>query len=869
MTTRVKRFDVPRAIFALAAISLLAIGCGSDDDDNGGPPPVPTSTASQNTATPTRTGSTPVATNTPVQGAAVRGLLVVDGAVRAGSGDALAGAPEVDFVADGFDRALSFADWSTTCEGGGEPRTGTTDESGRFEIGGLPPGECTVEVSKTVGGNLMTFSLVITVGDDGAAEVVAEVSWGLVRATSIYTSGGSDYRRVWTNHGAHLLIRDGNIVEIGDYARRLVDADGDGQFESPDCDGDVWQCSDFGGCDPGRRCSCTGSCPFCEDCGGGPPVCVAAGPYVPYACDGTGGCANPGDRCVCASSAPDSQDCPQRVCVPSCAPASIDEVRVYGAQQIVVGQESSFSATAGLSDGSFIDVTSLAAWESSAPSVLTVAAWGAAEAVSAGAAEVTATLEDIGSDPYAVTVTPRPALIAIHLQNYDCYPGIYTDKPVALPEPGIADQAFAPPFCLDAIEIGGSVQFHALGEFASGFYQDISDEVEWSATPQSVGTIEDGLFTATGAGSASISASLEGVASAQRELRVVTERSVVAISVYPESQYYFDFLPVADVAPCYEFGCGGSLTVLLGDEMQFRATARYDTGGWEEVTAEVTWNATPAGVLTVGDGGALTASGEGAATVTATLGAVTSNSYAVDVVEEATLQGLDIYQEGANAADRVIETGGEAYFHAHGYYDVGFSRDATDDAEWHSSDEAVARFEEPGVLLGLAAGSVAVWAELDGKRSSVLFMEVFAQTEIDFCDVENVNRGTWTDGFNRVYLESDCATYEQPDIVELRFTVTETERPGGIFDPCLDLYAFRIEGGVETFVRTIREEGCGEPFLARGAPEFDDAELRYQLRAFWDLKNDAGNAVPPGTYRIKGRFYLYYDPVVTIDVEVD
>ena len=143
-------------------------------------------------------------------------------------------------------------------------------------------------------------------------------------------------------------------------------------------------------------------------------------------------------------------------------------------------------------------------------------------------------------------------------------------------------------------------------------------------------------------------------------------------------------------------------------------------------------------------------------------------------------------------------------------------------------------------------------------------LEVFAQSGLDFCDPDNINRGTWTDGFNRVYLESDCASYSLPGVVNLRFSVTEVERPGGIFDPCLDLYAFR--DGVP--VRTIREEGCGDPFLPAGAPEFDDAALRYQLQAFWDLKDDAGVAVPPGTYEIKGRFYLYYDPVVSLQVTV-
>src|SRR5262249_55524350 len=118
--------------------------------------------------------------------------------------------------------------------------------------------------------------------------------------------------------------------------------------------------------------------------------------------------------------------------------------------------------------------------------------------------------------------------------------------------------------------------------------------------------------------------------------------------------------------------------------------------------------------------------------------------------------------------------------------------------------------------------------------------------------------------FNRVTLESDCAEYTPPAVVALRFSVTETQMQGGIFDPCLDLYAYRGD----TLVRTIRQEGCGDPFLPAGAPGRDDAVLKYQLAAFWDLKDDARQTVDPGTYTIRGRFYLYYDPVVKLAIEV-
>ncbi len=848
------------AIVGILCLGLMACS-GGDDDSASNIPPTGTPTTFPGTLSPT-----PAATPTQIAGSAVRGVLVVDSSVQAGESDALSAAPELTFAGGRFDRSLSFAEWSLECDSQpSSDRTGTTDDLGRFEVGGVAAGECSMLVTKTVAGNLMSFVVPFTVGDDGA-DVEAEVSWGRVRVLSLYKEGGRELRKISNDSGSHALISDGELIELADYSRRLADPDGDGVFEVPGCDGSVWQCSDFGECGDDRTCSCTASCPFCDDCG--PPVCVVPGPFAPYQCNDDGSCMMPDDQCVCASSAPDSRDCPQQVCVPTCAPIEIESIRIFGTEELVAGQQASFGASAVLSDGSAIDITGLADWASTDDSVLEIGAWGLAQGVSVGAAQVTASLGSFVSEPFAANVADRPTLLNIYLQNFDCYPSPIVG-PGPFPEPWLVDVAFAPPFCNDVIEIGTTRKYQALGEFANGYYEDITDEVDWTATPASVGTISGGLFSGVGEGTATITASLGAVTSAGSEIQVVTERSILDINIYPESQYYLDFLPVADILPCFEFACPGTQTLLIGDELQFRATARYDVGGWEDVTDQVTWSAAVEGVVEFGDAGLMTAIGAGQTGVRATLGELDSHPYGIDVVAEATLRNLEIYQEGANAGDRVIEAGGEASFHAQGYYDVGFGRDATDDATWHTGDEAVARFDEPGVLSGLAAGSVAVWAELEGVRSQNLFIEVFEQTDIDFCDVENVNRGTWTDGFNRVYLESDCADYSQPDVVQIRFTVTETERPGGIFDPCLDLYAFRVDGGTETFVRTIREEGCGEPFLAAGAPEFDDAQLRYQLQAFWDLKDDSGSAVAPGTYRIKGRFYLYYDPVVTIDIDVD
>jgi hypothetical protein len=343
--------------------------------------------------------------------------------------------------------------------------------------------------------------------------------------------------------------------------------------------------------------------------------------------------------------------------------------------------------------------------------------------------------------------------------------------------------------------------------------------VEWRVDPAAVASIEAGRLTATAAGTAQVRAALEGVTSDPLPVRVVSEPTIVSLSIYP-GNYYYPLLdggparPEFD-APCFE--CGGyALTLLAGDTVPFFATAHWDTGEWEDVTARVTWRSSDVAAAVIDASGLLTAVAGGAAQVDAVLGDVTASPVNVRVVDEATVTSLYIYLDGL---DRVIGVGEQAVYHAVAGYDIGISRDVTAEVTWRSSDAAVAEFDAPGILDGRGAGTVTVWAELDGQRSDVLPLEVYATSELAYCDPIHVNRGTWSDDFNRVVLESDCAAYTPPAVAALRFTVTEVQRPGGIFDPCLDLYAYRGT----TLVRTIREEGCGDPFLAPGAPAHGSA----------------------------------------------
>ncbi|MBI4514466.1 MAG: Ig-like domain-containing protein [Deltaproteobacteria bacterium] len=760
----------------VATLALFAAACGGSDIDLG---PTPTATRT-GAATPTQgVTATVTVTRTPTQASAsaVNGLLVVQRSVGSGS-DAL-GAPPAFWEGNpekaSFDRALSHADWTVI----GADQAGVTGSDGRFVIAGLAPGRYTLQVSRTLDGNLASVSVPFTVGDGGAAEVVAEMSWGLVKSISTYTLDGAQMRDVVGPNGTRLVTRDGRVVELSDWSRTLIDSDGDGRFDTLEVT----------------------------------EIFIANGPT-----------------------------------------------------QLVLGQSGSFYATARLSDGTTLDVTYLADWRSSSESVATIDSWGAVSALALGTTSLTATVGDLTSAPWPLTVMARPALRRIYVQNASCIytmgaPRDDTRPPVTDPP---ATGILPAPNCTQVVQIGATIQFQATGEFDDGYYEDITDEVAWQLVPPEIGEVVAGLFTAKQAGTTKLSASLSGVVSEATDIRVVTEPTVVALSIYANNDGFavIDARVGADgmrPEPCFD--CGYSITVLRGDTLQFRATAQYDTGAWEDATDKVTWRSNNDDAAPIDAAGVMSAVAAGDATITATLGEVSSNLVGVHVVNDATLVSLSIYQEGG---ERVVGKGDQRFFRATGFYDVGFARDVTKEATWHSSDPSVGGFDSAGVFTARAAGIVKVWAELAGKQSNQEGLEVFETSEIGYCDPANVNRGVWSDDFNRVVLESDCAQYSQPGVATLRYTVTETQPHGGVFDPCLDLYVYQGE----TRVRTIREEGCGDPFLPLGAPGRDDAEVKYQLRAFWDLKDETGTAVAPGTYTIYGRFYLYYDPVVSITLTV-
>ncbi len=151
---------------------------------------------------------------------------------------------------------------------------------------------------------------------------------------------------------------------------------------------------------------------------------------------------------------------------------------------IDVGCPLQMTATLSWADGSTSDVTSTAAWSSSAPSTATIDAKGLLRCVAAGYTTIGATLFGFSSATTATCAAGMLTALAV--------------TPVAA-----------------TVDAGSTLQFTATGSFTSGSTCNVTIEATWQSTMPAVATIvsastDAGLATGVAAGSTTIGAQLWG-----------------------------------------------------------------------------------------------------------------------------------------------------------------------------------------------------------------------------------------------------------------------------------------------------------------------------------------------------------------------
>ncbi len=343
---------------------------------------------------------------------------------------------------------------------------------------------------------------------------------------------------------------------------------------------------------------------------------------------------------------------------------------------MALGTATQMKATGIYSDNTKRDLTASVAWNSTNVSVATVDK-GLARSVARGSAMIRATSGNI-SGSRTLTVTAA-TLVSIQVT----------------------------PVNPDAA-LGTTKQFTATGIFSDDTVQDLTQQVTWNSSAGSVASMSNatgskGLATLSGVGSATVSATLDGVTGNTN--LTVTSAVLVSIQVTPTNP-----------------------SIPKGTVQQFIATGIYSDHSTQDLTAQALWSSSSTSIATIsntaGSSGLATSLAAGSAVISAALNTISGTTTLT--VTAATLVSVEV-----SPTEPSIPRGTAQQFNATGIYSDRSTQDLTTQVVWSSSNASVADIsnaaDSNGFASALTAGSTVIRAAL-GNVSGTTTLDVTAAT---------------------------------------------------------------------------------------------------------------------------------------------
>jgi trimeric autotransporter adhesin len=335
-----------------------------------------------------------------------------------------------------------------------------------------------------------------------------------------------------------------------------------------------------------------------------------------------------------------------------------------------VGSRFQVLGTAILADGTKEDLTSSLTWTSSNTAVATIDATGTITPISAGTTVITATAPSGVTGSFTLTVTGA----------------------------SLASIGITP--ALQSTPAGFNQQLTATGTYTDGTTQDLTTSVTWTSASPAVATISNvsgtvGLVTGVSPGSSSITAALSGVTGSSNFN--VTSATLVSLAVTPAAS-----------------------SLAKGTQVQFHVTGTYSDGSTQDLTGTASWSSSDSSIVSIGtsgtNAGLVTALNTGNATITSTLGGVTSSTQLS--ATPATLVSIAVTPAIANVA-----AGNTVQLAAVGTYSDNTTQALTSSAVWSSSAPGVATVSNvaghEGLATSIAQGTSTISATSGGVTGTV------------------------------------------------------------------------------------------------------------------------------------------------------
>ena len=372
--------------------------------------------------------------------------------------------------------------------------------------------------------------------------------------------------------------------------------------------------------------------------------------------------------------------------------ASLVSIEVTpGNASVANGSTVQFTATGVYTDHSTQDLTRMAVWGTSDPSVAAVSNAsgyeGLGTALTPGGVTVTAKWGGV-SGSTSLTVTAA-TLVSIG---------------VTPANPSVAN--------------GTTKQFNATGVYTDGSSQDLTTAVTWQSANGAVASISNaassaGLATSASVGSTAVSATLGSVSGST--MLTVTAATLVSIGVTPANP-----------------------SVANGTTKQFKATGVYTDGTSQDLTTSVTWHSTTVAVASIsnaaGSNGLATPASAGTTVISAVLGTISGST-------TLTVTGVTLVSLSVTPSNPTVANGRTQQFTATGTYSDGSSANLTALVTWSVADPSIAAISNAAGSNGLATasgiGSTRVTASSTGGVSGSVTLTVSSSSAY----VYTVNQG--------------------------------------------------------------------------------------------------------------------------------
>lgn len=318
------------------------------------------------------------------------------------------------------------------------------------------------------------------------------------------------------------------------------------------------------------------------------------------------------------------------------------------ASSVPKGAAVQLAATGLFTDGTTGDVTSSVTWASTGSAIASVSSAGLVTGASAGTAMITATSGQIRG---AETITVlQPIMVSLSISP----PGAVVPK-------------------------GRTQQITVTGTFTDGSTQDVTGSVAWTVAPATIAAVsQTGLVSTLAPGAATISA---------------VSGSISASTVITVASAALSSLTVTPANPSLTKGATQQLTV----------TGSFTDASSQNMTTTVAWTVSPANVVTVTNGGMITAVANGTAMVTATSGSVSGS-------DTITVSGASLVSINISPANPSVLDGKTQQLTATGNYNDGTTQDVTGKVSWTGAIPGVVDLSSVGLLTALGAGTATVKA---------------------------------------------------------------------------------------------------------------------------------------------------------------